>query len=498
MSKFSDIVNINITPDSEFAHLDRELHIHGGLMFSECELPLECIPSCTALIFIYADGNYRIRFQDPISYSGSDIGFSTLCREQEMTFQSMDEMKSFLRNMEITSQVNNRYERTEGNHMQARTMPTTERQQLNLNRNNAHKGKKLNAERLFQDMTTIVRGQDEAVKVVTHYACACAAKVNPIRPISIFVSGPTGTGKSLMGTSLAYALNQQITDTQMHYDTILVHCNEMREDHQVSRLIGPPGGYVGYGDETLLSPIASNPYHVVIFDEIEKASPKVLDVLMRALDSGEIMLAKPVDGKTKLDMKHCILIFTSNIPLEALRQRPSVGFQAPAAHDLPILPVSRMAMVKQYRDVLVESGIRREIVARFTDIIQFEHLQGDAVVDIILQSIQQCAAQFDLTISYVAPEIAQAIYDQAEMQYGARMANCLIEQTLSLCFAQEAGNNTDASYDLLGTLEYPKLCVHKKETPLEEPPKMIPDVAEPSSAETAEDETDLFDWEQDC
>ena len=498
MSKFSDIANINITPDSEFQYLDSNLRSHGVQVFSNCELPPECTPICTALIFTYADGEYRVRFHDPIRYSGSDIGFSTLCREQEMAFQSMDEMKSFLRNMEITPQVYNRDERTEGNHMQARTMPTTERQQLNLNRNNAHKGKKLNAERLFQDMTTIVRGQDEAVKVVTNYACACAAKVNPSRPVSILVSGPTGTGKSLMGTSLAYALNQQITDAQGHYDTILVHCNEMEEDHQVSRLIGAPAGYVGYGDETLLSPIASNPYQVVIFDEIEKASTKVLDVLMRALDSGEIMLAKPVDGKTKLDMKRCILIFTSNIPLEAPRQRSSVGFQTPAAHDLPILPVSRMALVKQYRDVLVARGIRREIAARFTDIIRFEQLQGDAVVDIILQSIQQCASEYGLTISYVAPEIPQAIYDQAEMQYGARMANYLIENALSLCFAQQASDDAEASYDLLGTLECPELRVHKKTAPLEEPQEMIPKAVGPSPAETAADEPDLFDWEQDC
>lgn len=498
MSKFSDIVNINITPDSEFQYLDSNLRSHGVQVFSNCELPPECTPICTALIFTYADGEYRVRFHDPISYSGSDIGFSTLCREQEMAFQSMDEMKSFLRNMEITPQVYNRDERTEGNHMQARTMPTTERQQLNLNRNNAHKGKRLNAERLFQDMTTIVRGQDEAVKVVTNYACACAAKINPTRPISILVSGPTGMGKSLMGESLVYALNQQIADAQKHYDKILINCNEMTENHEVSRLIGAPAGYTGYGDETQLSPVASNPYHVVIFDEIDKAAPKVLDVLMSAMDRGEIMLTKPVDGKTKLDMKRCILIFTSNIPLEEPRQPSHVGFQTSSAYDSEVPPASRIALVKHYRDILVAHGIRREIAARFTDIVRFEQLQGEAVVDIILQSIQQCAAEYGLNISYVAPEILQAIYDQAEMQYGARMANYLIQNALSLCFAQHVGDNADGSYDLLGTLECPELRIHKKTAPQEEPQEMIPDVAEPSPAETVEDETDLFDWEQDC
>jgi len=492
MSKFSDITNIDITPDSEFLYLDSNLRSHGVQVFSNCELLPECTPICTALIFTYVDGEYRVRFHDPISYSGADIGFATLCREQEMAFQSMDEMKSFLRNMEITPQANIRDERMEGNRMRARTMPVTERQQLNLNRGNNHKGKKLNAERLFHDMTTIVRGQDEAVKIVTNYACACAAKVNPSRPVSILVSGPTGTGKSLMGTSLAYALNQQIPDAQGYYDTILVHCNEMEEDHQVSRLIGAPAGYVGYGDETLLSPIASNPYQIVIFDEIEKASAKVLDVLMRALDSGEIMLAKPVDGKTKLDMKRCFLIFTSNIPLEVSRQRSSVGFQTSAVHDMSITPASRMALVKQYRDILVAHGIRREIAARFTDIIRFDQLQGDAVVDIILQSIQQYAAEYGLTISYVAPGITQAIYNQAEMQYGARMANYLIENALSLCFAQQTSENTN--YDLLGTLECPELHPHKKEDSLAEPQKPCPQV----TASSHEDETDLFDWEQDC
>lgn len=500
--KFTDITNIHVTGDSEFEYLDNQLRSSGALAFA-CELPGECDPSSAHLVLSYMGGEYEMSFSEPVHYSGDDIGFSTLCREQSMSFESMDEMKSFLRNMSLSGTEHAETQHASSSPAPVRhPMPTTDREQLNLRNASQTAKKRVNLDRLVSDLSEIVRGQDEAVNIVARYACASAAKVNPSRPVSILLAGETGQGKTHLGKTLSEALNIQVTGAQGKYGAITIPCNELAEDHQVARLVGAPAGYVGFGEPNYLTPVASNPYQVIIFDEIDKASPKVLDVLMGVLDCGELTLAKPIDGKSVLDLKRCILLFTTNIPLEQEHRKSSMGFSSPSADLARERPASRIATVKRYRDTLVAGGIRREIVARFTDIIKFCKLDDNAVIDIILLSIQRCAFEYGFLIASVSPEITQEIYDQAHMDgYGARMINGFVDNAFGLLFAAQ-DMEQDGFFDLLGTLEDPVLMPHSADagsdpeiSPAWEPTKDVCQ-RQPRSAEDSGGDTS--GWEHDC
>ena len=290
--KLMDIANPNCTPDSEFEYLENRIREAEAVEYP-IEMPEGCDPRNTKITFAYDRGYYYVKLATYVLHMSENDALAELCRGSLVQFDSAQEMRNFFRNIRLSTAL----ERVQTK------MPQTERENLNLRRNEPVQ--RLNPQQLFEDMTETIRGQDEAVRCIVRYACASAAKRNPQRPPSIVLVGETGQGKTLAGKTLAQAINCQITDPNQQYGTIVVHCNELTENHDVSRLIGGSPNYVGYGDENVLSPLISNPYQVIVFDEIEKAAPRVLDVLMGALDSGEIMMSKPIDGKNMLDFRRC-------------------------------------------------------------------------------------------------------------------------------------------------------------------------------------------------
>ena len=120
--------------------------------------------------------------------------------------------------------------------------------------------------------------------------------------------------------------------------------------------------------------------------------------------------------------------------------------------------------------------MRREIAARFTDIIRFEKLNEQSLIDIILQAIQSCASEYGFRIGYVCPEIVQALYDQIDADgFGARMVNRAVSGRFDLFFASHEAAGTGSLYDLTGTPEAPVMqrsaekdvapCIHSESPP---------------------------------
>jgi ATP-dependent Clp protease ATP-binding subunit ClpB len=215
-------------------------------------------------------------------------------------------------------------------------------------------------------------GQDEAITAVANaIRRARAGLQDPNRPLGSFIFlGPTGVGK----TELARALAEFLFDDE--HSMIRIDMSEYQEKHTVSRMIGAPPGYVGYDEAgQLTEAVRRRPYSVVLFDEIEKAHPEVLNVLLQLLDDGRL-----TDGKGRtVDFKNAVVIMTSNLGSQFMAEAQ----QASGSNALP------EGVQRQVTEAL-RQHFRPEFINRVDEIIFFhplglEHLKR--IVDIQIRGL---------------------------------------------------------------------------------------------------------------
>ena len=172
-------------------------------------------------------------------------------------------------------------------------------------------GEKERVLNLDKQLEKRVIGQDKAIKLISDAIIRQRAGINdPNRPIGSFLFlGPTGVGK----TEVAKALAEALFDSDTHI--IRIDMSEYMEKYSVSRLIGAAPGYIGYEEGgQLTEPVRHNPYSIVLFDEIEKAAPDVLNLLLQIMDDGRL-----TDAQGRLcDFKNTVIIMTSNLGSEQI------------------------------------------------------------------------------------------------------------------------------------------------------------------------------------
>jgi ATP-dependent Clp protease ATP-binding subunit ClpB len=253
-----------------------------------------------------------------------------------------------------------------------------------------------------------VVGQEEAITVVSNAVRRSRAGIaEPNRPMGSFIfMGPTGVGK----TELARALAQFLFDDEQAM--VRIDMSEYMEKHTVARMIGAPPGYVGFEEGgQLTEPVRRKPYSVILFDEIEKAHPEVLNVLLQLLDDGRL-----TDGHGRtVDFKNTVIIMTSNIGSQKIQQMGGRNEEE-----------MRKNVMNELR-----AHFRPEFLNRVDDIVIFHPLglpELNRIVEIQLKNLQTRLTEKQIRLHFTNKAqnyLAQAGYDPV---YGARPLKRVIQR----------------------------------------------------------------------
>jgi ATP-dependent Clp protease ATP-binding subunit ClpC len=280
--------------------------------------------------------------------------------------------------------------------------------------------------KMEEELKTRVIGQDEAVIAISKALRRSRADLkDPRRPIGSFIFlGPTGVGKTFLARQLAEFM---FGDSDA---LIQIDMSEYMEKFTASRLIGSPPGYVGYEEGGQLSEaVRRRPYSVVLFDEVEKAHPDVMHLLLQILEEGKITDSL---GR-KIDFRNTIIIMTSNVGAELIKRQTALGFGAVSGHE----------SYEQMRDKILEESKRTfkpEFLNRLDDMIVFHTLGRPDLAKIVNLEVAKVVGRIGSKAIQVLldPSAVEFLIDKGyDPTYGARPMRRAVEKFLEDPLAEE-------------------------------------------------------------
>lgn len=412
---------------AQFDQFERLLSDGQCHVYRNCVLPEGCTPQTARLGFEKRGDVYIFYIDKNITSTVDSPEFKQLLEKGETKFICLDDMISFLHSLQplfpdndsapvaahpgnnagVSLPCETSTQLTETATPSAEEdEPAVDKVKLREIRAQAATPKTIWPEEIAQRLKKVVFGQDDVIDEL-----AKKVVVNRMRKekklLTIALLGPTGTGKSETGRCLAEVLSE-VYGTPFGF--ININGNQMVGDHSVHSFFGAPPGYVGHGQPTVLDPVRKNPNHVVMIDEIEKSNQNVLVGLMEAIDKGIMDMA---DNSTPIDLNNCILLFTSNIPIDMNVYREASMFKRGEI----------------CRDAFTHHCRRPEISGKIGNFLVFDYLKDDARVDVITKFIRQELCNYDLRLKTVEAHLMNDFISH-ETNYGARPLMALVSDAI--------------------------------------------------------------------
>ena len=289
---------------------------------------------------------------------------------------------------------------------------------------------------LEENLSKRVKGQKEALRLVSEAIIRSRSGIkDPNRPIGSFIFlGPTGVGKTEVAKALAY----ELFDDEKHM--IRIDMSEYMEKYSVSRLVGAAPGYVGYEEGgQLTEAVRRNPYSIVLFDEIEKAHPDVLNLLLQILDDGRLTDS---NGRT-VDFKNTIIIMTSNVGSEY------------------ILNNEREKVEQE-----LHKYFKPEFINRIDEVIMFNKLTKEvlsSILDKLIKEIELRLKDLNLSITLTPAARNYFVENGYDEYYGARPLKRLVSRELETVLAKQLiENSIKANSKLEVDYQNDKIVINQK------------------------------------
>ena len=426
----------------QFAYLKNSLDMLGEshqMEVYDCVLPPGCTPQNSRIGFENKDGQYYLYLdkKEPITSKWKHPNLEQLIENGEVRFVDFEDMVEYFHELAPMWEETKNTKPAEKTDKKKKSIDELVDME-GVEKLEAEKSTIIYPEQIEEIVNREVFGQKQAVKKIAElYSMSTIRKEAKIT--TFVLMGPTGTGKSetlrIMGQKALKEL------TGIEYGFIELSGGEYTAEHDVSKILGAPPGYVGHGEPGKLAPVAENPYHIIVFNEIDKAHKTLCVALMEAIDTGKLGMA---DGSPDLDMSRCILAFTANTPIDMEKYAKKNMFE----------------QEEMCRDAFTKHCGRPEISGKIGNFVAFSPLSKDARLRIIIREVQRELEEFDLILDKIETRLQGEFLDYAcQTQYGARAIRGMVQQSVGsyLLRNRQLLDGTTRAVRLGGTTEELKL-----------------------------------------